>query len=198
MVSGSVQMGGNVSGRFDVGFDLTVADPTGATKTTGLTARDILKRSQECPAADGKLTATSGHDVSARTGETFGSKKVKLGTIRESTTSSAKSSAKVQFGADGKAQPFTFTVSASYDSARSAQVLAFFSSRTRAVGTGTMTGTLDPATGQVSGATVTTSARTSGHEQGKASADAAMRVLMETLLKEELGRLLDKIRDAEK
>lgn len=198
VVSGSIEMKGNVSGRLDVGFDVTVADPTGATKSTGFTARDILKRSQECPTPDGRFTAQSGYNASTRTGETFGSKKVKLGTIRESTTSTATSSAKVQFGADGKAQPFKFTVSTSYDSARSAQVLAFFSSRTRAVGTGTMTGTLDPATGKVSNATVTTSARTSGFEQGKASADASTRALMETLLKDEVGRLLEKVRDAEK
>lgn len=198
VVSGNIEIGAKVSGRMDVGFDVTVADPTGATKSTGFTARDILKRDQECPTPDGRLNVAGGHDASSRSGETFGSKRVKLGTVREATTSTAKSSAQVQFGPDGKAKTFTFTVTASYDAARSAQALAFFSSRTRAVGTGTMTGTLDPATGRVSNATVTTTARTSGYEQGQATADAQVRALMETLLKDEAGRLLEKVRGAEK
>lgn len=197
-ISGSIQISADVSGRLDVGFDATVADPTGATKSTGFTSRDILKRGQECPTADGRLRADGGSDASSRSGETFGSKQVKLGGVRTSTTSSSKSTAQVQFGPNGKAKPFTFSVSTSLDSARSAQVLAFFSSRTRAVGSGTMTGTLDPATGKVSGATVTISARTSGHEQGTASADAAIRAQMEKALNDEVGRLLEKTRNAEK
>jgi hypothetical protein len=198
VISGKIEIGANASGQLNLGFDLTVADPTGATKSTGLTARDILKRGQECPGADGNLPVKGGHDVSSRSGETFGSKRVHLGTVRETTTSAATSGAQVKFGPDGKAQPFAFTVSATYDSSRSAQVLAFFSGRTRAVGSGTMTGTLDPATGKVSGATVTTNARTSGYGKGQAAADAEVRALMEKALNEEAGRLLKKVREAEK
>ena len=197
-ISGKMEFGGHVSGRMDIGFDLTVADPSGATKSTGITARDLLKRDQKCPTPDGRLDVGGGHDVSSRSAETFGSKRVNLGTVRAATTSTAKSSAKVQFGPDGKAQPFTFTATASYDTAGSAQVLAFFSSHTRAVGSGTMTGTLDPATGKVSNAAVTTTARSSGYGQDQASAEAGMHAQMEKALNEEAGRLLEKVRAAEK
>ncbi len=197
-VSGKLEFTGKASGRLDVGFDLTVADPSGATKTTGLTARDIMSRSQACPDATGKLPITRNGDATARTGETFGSKRVHLGTVREATTSTAKSRAQVTFGPDGKAKPFTFTTTVSYDSARTAQVLAFFSRRTRVVGTGTMTGTLDPATGKVTGATVTTTARATGFDTAQAAANADARALMERLLNEEVGRLLDDVRTAEK
>lgn len=198
VISGKMEFGGHVSGRMDIGFDVTVADPTGATKSTGLTARDVLRRDQECPTPDGRLDVGGGHDVSSRSSETFGSKRVNLGTVRSATTSTAKSSAKVQFGADGKAKPFTFTVTASSDSAFSAQVLAFFSSRGREVGSGTMTGTLDPATGKVSNTAVRTTARSSGYEQDQAIAEARVHAEMEKSLNEEAGRLLEKVRAAEK
>lgn len=197
-VNGTIEIGASASGKFDIGMDITVADPTGATKSTGFTGRDILTRGAGCPDSAGNLTVKSGHDVSSRSGETFGSKRVHLGTVREGTTSTASSRAQVAFGPDGAARPFAVTVEVSLDSARSAQVLAFLSARTRAVGRGTMTGTVDPATGKVSGATVTTSGRTSGYSGGQAAADAQLRAALEAAMNDEVGRLLDKVREAEK
>lgn len=197
-LSGKLDIGANVSGAMNIGLDLTVTDPTGASKTTGFAARDVISREQECPGTDGNLPVKSGHDVTGRSEQTFGSKNVKLGTVRGATTTTAKSSAQVKFGPDGKAQPFAFTASATFDSSNSAQVLAFFQGRTRAVGSGTMTGTIDPATGAVSGATVTTKARTSGFDKGQAAADAELRAEIEKALNEEVGRLLEKVRKAEK
>jgi hypothetical protein len=197
-VTGKLDLGANVSGKMDIGLDLTVTDPTGASKTTGFAARDVFSRDQECPGTDGNLPVKNGHDVTARTEQTFGSKQVKLGTVRAATTTTAKSSAQVKFGPDGKAQPFAFTASATFDSSSSGQVLAFFQGRTRAVGSGTITGTLDPATGTISGATVTTKERTSGFDKGQAAADAELRSEIEKALNEEVGRLLDKVRKAEK
>lgn len=198
VVSGTLEIGANASGKMDIGFDLTVTDKTGASKSSGITGRDLLKREQECPGSDGRVTIDGGHDVSTRSSETFGSKRVRLGGVREATTSTARSRAAVGFGPDGKAQPFAVTVSATYDRSFSGTALAFFGARTRAVGSGTLTGTLDPATGKISGATVTTKVRTSGMSQGQAAADAEMRALMEKMLNDELGRVLEKVRNAEK
>lgn len=196
--TGKVEIGANISGRLDAGFDVTTIDPTGATKTTGLTARDILSRNPDCPDASGTLSLKGGYSVTVRGAETFGSKRVKLGGIREAATQTVTSSTSVKFGADGKARPFTVRVTASHDYSRSATALAFFSARARAVGTGSMTATVNPATGQVSGATVTTTGRTSGFQIGQAAADAELRAQMEKLLNEEVGRLLEKVREAEK
>lgn len=197
-VSGSLDFTGHTSGRLDVGFNITVAQPDGSTKTTGLTARDILSRSQECPDAAGKLPITRSSNVTTRSGETFGAKRVHLGTVREATTSTATARGSATFGPDGKAQPFNVTVNVTYDSSRSAQALAFFQSRQRVVGSGTMTARLDPKTGNVSNVTVTSKGHATGYPGSKAAVDAQVRALIEGLIKDELGRLLEELREAEK
>ena len=196
-VGGTIEFGANASGRLDVGFDVTVTDPTGATKSTGIKARDILSRNQECPGADGKLPLKGGFDVTSKSGETFGSKRVHLGTVRDAAVDKVTSSATVGFGADGKAQPFTFTVTASHSYNRSAQVLAFFQSRVSATGTGTMTGTIDPATGTISNASLTTNLKSTGYGSDAAKAEASLRSILEKLLNDEVGRLRDAAREAE-
>jgi hypothetical protein len=61
-----------------------------------------------------------------------------------------------------------------------------------------MTGTIDPATGKVSDATVTRKGRASALGLAEASTDAEMRALTEELLNDEVGRLLEKVREAER
>jgi len=109
-----------------------------------------------------------------------------------------KSTGQARIGPDGTSKPFPLTVTASLDYSRSAGVLAFFQSRTRAVASGTLTGTMDPATGLLTGATITTNVRTSGFEGTTAAADKAFRATIEKLLNEEAGRSLKELKEIQK
>ncbi|MEW6582370.1 MAG: hypothetical protein AB1416_06385, partial [Actinomycetota bacterium] len=188
------------TGALDVGVDVTSTNASGDRVTKGLAVRDLLGgKTPKCPTSGGSLQVTGGVDATERSEERYGGKRVNLGTVREATTPVVKSSARAGIGADGRLQPIAFTVSASLDYSRTAQGLAFFSSRTRVVATGTMTGTVDPVTGQVSGATVTSSVRSSGFDgKDAAAAEATYRAALEKMMGEEVGRLRKKLVDAAK
>lgn len=198
-ITGKIEFGANAAGRLNVGFELTVTDPTGATKTNGLSARDILNRNQDCPGADGKLPLKGGFDVTSKEAETFGSKRVHLGEVREAVTQKVTSNAVVTYGKDGKAQPFAFTITASHYAGRSAQVLAFLQSRVSLTGTGTMTGTVDPATGKVTTGALATTVKVTGADSdpSKPQAEAKVMDLLEKLMNDELARLVESARQAE-
>ncbi len=195
----ALEMTGHPTGRLDIGVDFTVADPSGNVLTKGLTIRDLTGgKNPECPVNGADMQATGGADGTSRSQESFGGKNVKLGTIREGTTFTVKSRARAALGADGRLQPITVTVTASADYSRSAQALAFFGSRTRVVATGSMTGKIDPVTGQLSGGTVSSNVRSSGFGSAAASAETTFRNLIEQQMREEVERLRKKFADAAK
>jgi hypothetical protein len=76
-------------------------------------------------------------------------------------------------------------------------VLAFFSARSRVVANGTMSGTMNPQTGQISGASVSTTVRSSGFGGDTGAAEASFRGTLEKMMNEEGGRVLKGLREVE-
>ncbi len=190
----AVSLTGRPTGALDVGLDMTATAASGSRLTRGIALRDVLgDKTPKCPTGSGPIRVTGGVNATARSQESFDTPRVKLGTVREATTPKIKSSAQAGIGADGRLQPIAFSVSASLDYSRSAQALAFFQSRSRAVATGTMTGTVNPATGKISGARISSNARTSGFEGTQSAADAAFRNTIEKMMTEEVARLRQKL-----
>ncbi len=196
-VSANLQMTGSTSGRLGTGLDATVTDPSGGTKSFGFEISSSKPASgQDCPDANAILDLSSDLEATVRKGETFGPKQISLGVVREAHRVKLRAAARVQFGADGKARPFAFTVNAYMAYKRNARAL-FLHSSSRFLGTGSISGTLNPATGAVTGGKVATNVQTSGFDGTQAAADADLRAVLEQVLNEEVGRLLKKVRDAE-
>jgi hypothetical protein len=195
-VSANLQMTGSTAGRIGTGLDATVTDPSGGTKSFGFEVSSKLPSGQDCPDSNGILDLPSDLEVTVRKGETFGPKELSLGAVREAHRIKLRSGARVPFGADGKARPFAFKVAASMAYKRNGRAL-FLHSSSRFSGTGSITGTLNPAPGAVTAGKVTTNVQTSGFTQSQADADADVRAALEQALNDEVGRLLKKVRDAE-
>ena len=190
----AVSLTGRPSGSLDVGVDITATTASGSRLTRGIALRDLLgDKTPKCPSGSGPIRITGGMDVTARSQESFDGPRVKLGTVREATTPKVRSSATAAIGADGRLRPISFTVSGSIDYSRSAQVLAFLQSRSRAVTTGTMTGTVDPVTGRISGARISSSTRTSGFAGTESAAETEFRNVLERMMTEEVARLREKL-----
>ncbi len=193
-----IGISGNTNGAMGIDLNLSFDGADGARSSRGFTIKDVLsKPRQECPSATGAIRFENRFGGGSRSSETFGSKRVKLGTVRQATTFDMSSQATATMGPDARLKPFTFSVSSSTDYARTAQVLAFFGSQTRVVATGTMTGTMNPQNGQISGASVSTKVRSSGFGNDGASAEGAFRAALEKIMNEEGGRVLKGLREVE-
>ncbi len=196
----SAEVGIGLTGRTDGSLDLTVdvtADTgKGSRLTKGMTFRDLFgNKDPECPKEDGVVEGKGGVNGTSRSEERFGGKNVNLGTVREGTTVTVKSTGRTSVGADGRLGPVTVNVTASFDYSRSAQGLAFLSSRARATGSGTMTATIDPATGKISNGKMETKVKSTERD---AAGEAAIRDVIEKLMREEAERLRDKFVDVAK
>ncbi len=188
--------GGN--GTMDIEVGAGLDDGAGTTTARSFGIKDFkVKQRQTCPDTTGAVQVDERFEGGTTGSTTFGSTRVKLGTLREGVTVAVKATGHPQMGADGKFKPFVLTVTASSDYSRSVQGLAFLQSRTRAVSSGKLTGTINPATGLLTGATITTNVRTSGFEGSKAAADAAFRPSIEKMLNDEAGRVLKSLKDIE-
>jgi hypothetical protein len=180
----------------DLGATATEAD--GASKTFALRiVSDVGASIPSCPTAAGKLPLKSRSSASVRNGETFGSKRVRLGAIREGVHVNFTSGAQAQMGPDARLQPFPFTVTVNMDYSRSATALALFGARQRAKGTVTISGTMDPVTGLISGGTLSSNATANGFNAPDAAAAAIFRAVIEKAAKEEAGRVRDWLHRAE-
>ncbi len=199
-VHGSLDLTVDTAGRLGAGLDVTTTDRSGGTKSWGFTykggSNGQFGTGRDCPDSTGTLDLSSDDEVTTRTGETFGPKWVSLGAVKEAIRVRVRSSAQVHFGADGRALPFTVTVSASVAYKRTGRAL-FLHSKSRMSASRSMTGTLDPATGATSGGTTTSSAHTSGFDGTQAAADAEAAALVKKMVDEEVARILKKVRDAE-
>lgn len=196
-LTADISLTGRASGTLDIDLNFTFDGGKGGTSSRGLIVRGIdFAPRQSCPTAAGKISLDNAFSGTSRNAETFGGSRVKLGTVREATTLTVRSAANAQMGPDARLTPFTVTVSGTLDYSRTAQGLAFFSSRARAVGTGAMTATVNPVTGAVTGARVTTTTRTSGFSG--ASSDNEMDAVMRGILNDEAGRMLARMREVEK
>lgn len=196
-LTADISLTGRASGTLDIDLNFTLDGGKGGTSSRGLIVRGIdFAPRQSCPTAAGKISLDNAFSGTSRNAETFGGSRVKLGTVREATTLTVRSAANAQMGPDARLTPFTVTVSGTLDYSRTAQGLAFFSSRARAVGTGAMTATVNPVTGAVTGARVTTTTRTSGFSG--ASSDNEMDAVMRGILNDEAGRMLARMREVEK
>ena len=196
-LTADISLTSRASGTLDIDLNFTFDGGKGGTSSRGLIVRGIdFAPRQSCPTAAGRISLDNAFSGTSRNAETFGGSRVKLGTVREATTLTVRSAANAQMGPDARLTPFTVTVSGTLDYSRTAQGLAFFSSRARAVGTGAMTATVNPVTGAVTGAKVTTTTRTSGFSG--ASSGNEMDGVMKGILNDEAGRMLTRMRDAEK
>ena len=197
-VTVDVGISANTNGALGVDFNLSFDGADGARSSRGFAIKSVLsKPRQECPSATGEIRYEDRFAGSIRSSESFDSARVKLGTVREATTVEVGSKATATMGPDARLKPFTFSVNSSIDYSRSAQVLAFFQSRTRVVGSGTMSGTMNPASGQISGASVATKVRSSGFGNDGASAEGAFRAVLEKMMNDEGGRVLKGFREVE-
>lgn len=188
---------GRASGSLDVGVDITFDAGAGQVSSRGFLIRDVNTAPRvTCPTAAGKISLDDAFGGTIRNAETFGGARVRLGAVHEATTLNVRSSARAQMSADARLTPFTVSISASLDYSRTAQALAFFSARSRAVGSGSMTATVNPVSGAVSGATVTTSSRLSGFSGPSTGneLDGSLRKIMD----DEAGRILTRLREIEK
>jgi hypothetical protein len=191
---------GAKDGDLDMSVDLggTVTQRSGASKTAGI--RLVLQPGSSipsCPTVDGKVPLRSRASATIRSGETFGSKRVRLGTVREATSVSFATTADGQMDGSARLRPIPYSVTVNVDYAATGQVLAFFSRRVRAVAKVTMTGTIDPVSGQISG-TVTSNASATGFSEGTPAANAAaFRAVVEKMARDQAGRILEQMREVE-
>lgn len=196
-MTGHPPAGAAKDGTMDLEIGVAVDAGQGSVKSVTFRIKDIgFAPRQTCPDSKGFVTINDGFSGGSNNSETFGSSKVKLGTIREAVSVTGKVSGHAKIGPDGKFKPFPISVSATLDYSRSAQALAFLQSRQRAVASGTLTGTLDPSTGQLSGASISTKVRTSGFDGPQATADAAFRKVIEKMLNDKAGdamKILQKV-----
>lgn len=185
-------------GTIDIEVGLAVDDGAGTTTGRSFRLKDIISKPRKpCPTATGAAQVDGRWEGGTTASTKFGSERVHLGTVRQGQTVAVKSTGQAQIGPDGTSKPFPLTVTASFDYSRNADVLGFFQSRTRAVASGTLTGTMDPATGLLTGATITTNVRTSGFEGTTAAADKAFRDVLEKMLNDEAGRSLKALKEIE-
>jgi hypothetical protein len=188
----------STTGALGVDVSVTFDGAGGARSNRGFAIRDLVgKPAQQCPTATGAIRFEDHFGGSSRSSENFDSTRVKLGTVREATSIDVRSQASARMGPDARLEPFPFSVKASLDYSRTAQVLAFLSSRSRVVASGTMSGTMDPRTGQISGASVSTTVRSSGFGGDAGAAEASFRGALEKTLNEEGGRVLKGLREVE-
>lgn len=184
---------------FDLDLSATVVAKDGSQLLGGIRARNITgSKIPDCPTATGALPLKSRIGVTTTSGETFGSKRVNLGGVRQGTAVDLSVKADASLGPDARLKPFPVTATASLDYSRSATVLALFGSRSRAVGSTTLTGIVDPVTGQISGASITTKVRAGGFV-GATDAEAAdsFRPVLEKLARDDVGRALKWLKEAE-
>ncbi len=187
----------NTNGALSIDLNLSFDGADGARSSRGFTIRDLIsKPRQECPSPTGEIRYEDRFGGGFRSSETFGSKRVKLGSIREATTTDVSSQATATMGPDARLKPFTFSVSSSIDWVRHGDVF-IFQRYLRVVGSGTMTGTMNPQNGQISGASVSTKVRSSGFGNDGASAEGQFRAALEKIMNEKGGRVLKGLREVE-
>ncbi len=198
-LTGHPPAGAAKDGTIDVEVGLAVDGGKGSVKSTAFRIKGIgFAPRQTCPDSKGFVTINDGFSGGTNNSETFGSSAVKLGTVREGIAVTGKVTGRAKIGSDGKFAPFPISVTATLDYSRSAQALAFLQSRQRAVASGTLTGTLNPATGQLSGASIASKVRTSGFDGPQAAVDAAFRTVIEKMLNDQAGsamKILQKVEE---
>ena len=185
-------------GTIDIEVGAALDDGAGTTTGRSFRIKDInFKHRQTCPDATGAVQIDERFEGGTTGSTTFGSTRVKLGTVREAVTVAIKVTGRAQMGSDGTFRSVPLTVTVNSDYSRSAQVLAFLQARTRGVTSGTLTGSLNPATGLLTGATITTNVRTSGFAGTTTEADAKFRAMIEKMLNDETGRVLKSLKEIE-
>jgi hypothetical protein len=190
---------GSADSSLSVELTGTVLQRSGASKLAGLRLTTLPGSTvPTCPTADGRLPLKSRASVTQRSGETFGSARVRLGAVREATTAAFSSNAQGRMGPDARLRPIAFSTTVTFDYSASGQVLAFFGNRVRAKGTATVSGTLDPVTGAITQGTVVSNTSAFGF-QGTTPAQAAatFRPMVEKLAKDEAGRVFRSLKEAE-
>lgn len=190
--------GRNVGGEavIDVGVDVTVTTNGGVTVGAGFTIKDITRSPgvATCPTADGKIRLDDRWGGAARKSEKFGN----LGTFRSAASVDGSVKSTAQMGPDAKLVPFPFTVTSRFDVAVSTQALAFIDRRSRAVATGSLSGTIDPASGQISGGAASVNVTVTGLTGNDAVAmRASLRIEMEKTLRNTAGGILKSAKDVE-
>ncbi len=198
-LEGSMSFTGRpTTGTMDIDIALAVTSPSGHRVTKGFTIRDLGGGTPtgKCPSADGKLQVAGRSGGGTHSEERFGSDGVHIGTIREGVSINSTEGAQATFDSSGRLQPYTFTLTTSLDYSRTVKGLAFISSQARVAATGTMTGTMDPATGQISGVSVSTKVRTPGFDSPEV--EASYHRAVEDILRKDAARLREKLRESER
>ncbi len=184
---------------FDLDFSATALEQSGATKLVGMRFTNITgSRRPNCPTATGKLALKTLGGGTMRNAETFGAARVHPGTVREATSVTFRATADGQMGADARLKPIPFSATVGLDYSRSAAELTIFGSRSREADTVTITGTIDPVSGQISGGTVTSNIKASGFTGASdAAAAASFKPILVTMANDYAGRVLKSLKQAE-
>ncbi len=190
---------GTAAASFDLDFSATALAQSGATKFVGMRFTNITgSRRPNCPTATGKLALKTLGRGTMRNAETFGAARVHPGTVREATSVTFRATADGQMGADARLKPIPFSATVGLDYSRSAAELAIVNSRSRAADTVTMTGTIDPVSGQISGGTVTSNIKASGFTGASdAAAAASFTPILAKMANDYAGRALKSLKQAE-
>lgn len=188
---------GSSTDGFGFSVDLTADTPAGSASAGGSISDLGTGANPDCPTATGDVRIEHRMRGQKRSSETFRAGPATLGTVRQATTVTLASQASPTMNKDARLTPFPFSVTVTLDHSRTAQALAFIQSRARAVVRGTLTGTMDPATGAISGGSTSITARASGFAADDATSTAQVRAIAERMLKDETGRLLQSARDVE-
>lgn len=185
---------GGENPELNIGLQVTVERPGASTVTKGLRLQGLTgSTSPTCPTATGDLRTKVRYGVTVVNGESFDTARVKLGRIREGYTVKVTTEAFGRLDRRARLQPVPFRSVVEVDYSRSVQGLAFFSTRTRVVATTTLSGTIDPASGQLGGATSSTTARGDASAAVRASFASAA----EKTAREAVGQVLASLKAAE-
>lgn len=185
----------------DFGVGVTTQSAEGLITTVGVTAKDFTSSSTaSCPTADGAIRLDDKWDVTVRKSDTARQGNTTLGTVRTGGASKGKVTATARMSPDAKLTPFPFAITQTLDVAVSTQILGFVSTQTRTVATGSLSGTIDPSSGQIAGgaAKVNVVFTGPGDAASVVRAKVSARIEMEKSLRETAGRLLKSAQAVEK
>ena len=187
--------------KLDVGLGVETDDGKGTKSGNKFQLKDMSKKAAPlCPSPTGEIDLDELYGAIVTESQTFGGARAHLGTVRKATHVSLGATAKAQLGPDARLQPYTMTVTASFDHVQSGQVLAFFQGRFRFVASGTFNGTVNPSTGSVSGGSMTTNGRVADgtvNAAERAEAEGKLRSSIEKMLKDANDRLLADLKKIE-
>ena len=184
---------------FGAGLDVLLKEADGSSTGGSSELSDLSAApSPSCPEVDGSFRFDKKLRLRWNSVRKYGSERARLGVVREAETLEVSMSATPRLDGEARLQPFAFKVGFETDHVWTGQSLAFSGYSRRYVGSGSLSGTMDPTTGTVTGGSLVNDSRAPGFSsKDAAELRTAVRSAVVQGLKDQEGRLLADARTVE-